>query len=506
VARLLASFSCSLSLPLLGCLIGCAPISISPLAPIASVEPEPEPVPEPALIEVAAFDTSAGTSEDLSIDMGEAKKLPVGSSTSRDFTAVVDMAPTASRDAAGISLAGTTGAESAYTIDGANVNMSAGTLTVATLDDNLEHHSLSRLARHVGEIPELASRGGSAALTADRTVLHVVDRRGRPVSNAIIESVHGQRVSTLRTGTDGKAVLVPCWDLDVTKGKLDIHVAKDGIERDVELKIGDHSRTIVLPLDNDPTVRTLDLALVVDVTGSMGDELAWLQVELHHMIETVLAEHPAVDARLAVIAYRDQGDEFEVMRLDFTDDLGAIDQFLANLYANGGGDYPELMDAALAATHSLDWGRGDGAKVALLLADAPPHPDRIDDLLRASDGLRETGVSTYALAASGTDSQTELLMRSIAALSGAQYLSLTDDSGIGNPHAEPHVPEYTVETLESALLRILRTELAGKSAARAIVGERRKRAHTVWDLQHSLFDDAGQRELFGGPVMTRDLM
>lgn len=611
MTRRLAPFSLSL----LGCLVGCSAISISPQTPVAELAPEPafELASEPAPIEVMAFETSRGVSEyggvingtvrntmngepivdaivELScscldavrdrvtnargiysfvdlppghytirvltgeaniakvmelplgakfranfaldpkddevrvvevdalpipkgttsnairIGMEEAKKLPVGSSTARDFTAVVDMAPTATRDAAGLSLAGTTGAESAYVIDGANVNASAGTLTVATIDDNLERRSLADLAARLGEIPELASRGGSAALTDDRTVLHVVDRRGRPVSGATIESNSGQHRSTLRTGTDGKAVLVPEWDLDATQGKLMLHVGKGEVEHDVELKIGDRSKTIVLPIDHDPTVQTLDLALVIDVTGSMGDELTWLQVELHHMIEKVLAEHPKVDARLAIIAYRDHGDQFEVVHLDFTDDLGQVDQFLADLRADGGGDYPELMDAALAATDDLSWRQADGAKVALLLADAPPHPDRIDDLLRASDGLRETGVSTYALAASGTDSQTELLMRSIAALSGAQYLSLTDDSGIGNAHAEPHVAEYTVETLESALLRILRAELGGKSAAPAMIGERRRRAHTVWDLERSLFDDAGQRELFGGPAIVHELM
>jgi tetratricopeptide (TPR) repeat protein len=54
----------------------------------------------------------------MTIGMEEAKQLPVGSNASRDFTAVVDIAPSASRDAAGISLAGTTGAESVYTING----------------------------------------------------------------------------------------------------------------------------------------------------------------------------------------------------------------------------------------------------------------------------------------------------------------------------------------------------------------------------------------------------
>jgi hypothetical protein len=613
VARPLAP----LSLPLLGCLVACAPISISPATPVADLVPDPVPifVPEPEPIEVVAFETidvgegvingtiknsnsgepianalvvltctclSAGqerftndrgiysfrdlppgeytiqvlagkadsskithlpaaaklranfainpqqdetrvivvdaaplpygtTSTGVRIDMEEAKKLPVGSSTSRDFTAVVDVAPTASRDSAGISLAGTTGAESHYIIDAAHIidaadaQASAGTLTVATIDDNRERRSLAELAGQLDELSDLRERGGYAALTGDRTVIRVVDRKGRPIVDAIVRAEFGQSHVTLRTGTDGKAALVPHWDLGVERGKVEVQVDKGGVEREVELKVGDESETIELPMDHDPLVTSLDLALVIDVTGSMGDELTWLQVELHHVIDTVLASRRGLDARFAIIAYRDQGDEFELKTLDFTGDLAKVDEFLGRLQASGGGDYPELMDDALAAAGKLAWREG-GAKVTLLLADAPPHAHRVGKLMVASDDLRETGVSTYAIAASGTDSQTELLMRSIAALSAAQYLSLTDDSGVGNPHADPHVPEFTVETLESALLRILEAELDAESAAAPPVGKRRKPGHTVWDLEHSLFDDGGQSELFGGPVIIQDLM
>ena len=55
------------------------------------------------------------------IDMSKAKDIPVGG-TSRDFTAVVDMSPTAARDSGGIRLGGTASDESKYAVDGANVN------------------------------------------------------------------------------------------------------------------------------------------------------------------------------------------------------------------------------------------------------------------------------------------------------------------------------------------------------------------------------------------------
>ncbi|MEZ4451148.1 MAG: TonB-dependent receptor [Nannocystaceae bacterium] len=68
----------------------------------------------------------------------QTRKIPVGG-TSRDFTAVVDLSPTASRDAAGIRLAGTTGAESKYVVDGANVNSpSFGTVGASIVQEFVE--------------------------------------------------------------------------------------------------------------------------------------------------------------------------------------------------------------------------------------------------------------------------------------------------------------------------------------------------------------------------------
>ncbi|NJK33422.1 MAG: carboxypeptidase-like regulatory domain-containing protein [Deltaproteobacteria bacterium] len=51
---------------------------------------------------------SNNTATGVRVDMTQAQNIPVGNSTSRDFTAVVDIAPTASQTAGGISLAGTT--------------------------------------------------------------------------------------------------------------------------------------------------------------------------------------------------------------------------------------------------------------------------------------------------------------------------------------------------------------------------------------------------------------
>lgn len=97
--------------------------------------------------------------EDRSISVEEAKNLPVGSSTSRDFTAVIDVAPTAQSDSAGISLAGTTGSESKYTVEGVNTSPRFGTVGSAALRRTTELPSVERTGLRVRGF---ASRGDVA--------------------------------------------------------------------------------------------------------------------------------------------------------------------------------------------------------------------------------------------------------------------------------------------------------------------------------------------------------
>jgi Ca-activated chloride channel family protein len=63
-----------------------------------AVNPQAEELIE-IVVEAAPVATNPAAS--ITIGMEELKQLPVGSNTSRDFTAVVDLAPTATRDAAG---------------------------------------------------------------------------------------------------------------------------------------------------------------------------------------------------------------------------------------------------------------------------------------------------------------------------------------------------------------------------------------------------------------------
>jgi hypothetical protein len=56
----------------------------------------------------------------------------------------------------------------------------------------------------------------------------------------------------------------------------------------------------------------------------------------------------------------------------FTTSVEVIKQNLSTLYASGGGDGPEAVTAALKAACDLEW-RQSATRLAVLIADAPPH-------------------------------------------------------------------------------------------------------------------------------------
>jgi hypothetical protein len=207
----------------------------------------------------------------------------------------------------------------------------------------------------------------------------------------------------------------------------------------------------------------LDISLVIDTTGSMGDEINYLQTELDSIAQTIEDRYPNAEQRWSLIVYRDAGDEYVTRAFDFTSDLAALRANLQAQSAGGGGDFPEAPDAALAAMDELDWRSGDdAARLVFWIADAPHHAENAEAMADAIRSASALDVHVYPVASSGIDDFTELTMRSAAQLTGGRYLFLTDDSGVGGEHKEPNLPCYFVTRLDQALLRMVDIELSGE--------------------------------------------
>lgn len=295
-----------------------------------------------------------------------------------------------------------------------------------------------------------------------------VTSNGRAVTDAQVQ-IKGQKKGPLweaRTNTEGRAYLfVNLFDRD-----------NDNNEREnqftVEVKAGQQSKTFnavsipgqgTLKLDLGPGAEELsnkvDVMFVVDTTGSMEDELNYLEAELKDVITRVGEQHAnQLDVRVSTNFYRDNYDDYVVKPYAFTRDIDkAVDQ-IAKQKAQGGGDYPEAVEQALRdAVQEHDWSEEARARLLFLVLDAPPHTNSqiIDELHDLIEEAASLGIRIIPVASSGVDVETEYLMRFFAVATGGTYLFLTDDSGIGGDHLEPAAGEYEVKLLNDLLVEVI---------------------------------------------------
>ena len=207
-------------------------------------------------------------------------------------------------------------------------------------------------------------------------------------------------------------------------------------------------------------VKQLDLMLMIDTTGSMGDELRYLQTELEDVIARVAEAGEALSIHVSVNFYRDEDDEYVVRNFEFTGDIASAVSKLKAQDANGGGDYPEAVHKALDSIVNQHQWRKDAVKLCFFVLDAPPHSEQeiqgINAQMRSTVAdAAKAGIRIIPVASSGVNTDTEFLLRSWALMTGGTYTFLTDHSGIGNDHLEPTIGQYQVEALNECLIRLI---------------------------------------------------
>lgn len=336
----------------------------------------------------------------------------------------------------------------------------AGLLTAGDHDDLLNP---ALYARYVARFLDRMQIGGVPRLDTARTLtVAVEDTSGRPVPFAPVRITCADGNSlVLRTLADGTAVFFP--SLDRLGERVRLSVDRSGQEaRDVVLHDapGAQRQTVTYSHSTRP-VRKFDLLLAIDTTGSMGDEMAYLKAELQSVLGALKRSHPGLDIRLGLVAYKDEGDVYVTRTYPFTSSLMAMQGNLATHEADGGGDYPEAMDQALIRAVGLDW-REDAVKSLLLVADAPPHDRNVARTWAAAEAARGKRIQIVPVAASGVADTAEYVMRAMAAATQSRYIFLTDDSGIGNPHAPPAVACHIVTRLDTMVRRVLDSQISGR--------------------------------------------
>ncbi|MCX4241362.1 vWA domain-containing protein [Paraliomyxa miuraensis] len=270
----------------------------------------------------------------------------------------------------------------------------------------------------------------------------------------VLEDDHGNRLWQARTDNHGRAEL---YLQPGQSGRLSVRTPDGRTLATRRVHAGEQHELRVG--EDVPVAAALDLMFVVDTTGSMGDELHYLQTELTDIVGRVRRDSAqALQVRTSVNFFRDEGDDYVVRSYPFTSELSETMQQLRAEHASGGGDYPEALDAALSdAVEQHQWSESAVARIVFVVTDAPPHDgfavgQRLQRVAAAAAGK---GIRIVPIASSGIDKPTEFVLRHLAVSTGGTYVFLTDHSGIGNAHIEPTVGPHTVQPLGDLIVDII---------------------------------------------------
>lgn len=277
-----------------------------------------------------------------------------------------------------------------------------------------------------------------------------------------LKDAQGNLMAEARTNQAGAADFFLNLDGQSRSGDYQVMVPGMGlILTDVKSQQGQF-RAYTLNREAEPQIapNQVDVMLSIDTTGSMGDELEYLKIELKNVLERVQRNQAQLNLRVSTNFYRDQGDEYVVKPFPFSTDFNQVQSQLQTQRAGGGGDFPEAVNAALDdAINQHQWSSSARARLLFLVLDAPPH--RSESNLRQLKELLKTatrqGIRIVPIASSGVDKETEFLMRTLAISTGGEYVFLTDDSGVGTAqgHIEPTIGAHKVEKLNDLMVNLV---------------------------------------------------
>ncbi len=305
----------------------------------------------------------------------------------------------------------------------------------------------------------------------NRIMVTVLNQEGSPVENARVNLLDSAQEVIWEATSDNNGiayVFFHVWNNNQIPSSLSISkngsfTSADLVFTTVNSEQNSNNQTktqsyqdATVTINDDPSTRSLDLMFVFDTTGSMSDELSYLQTEFEDIAKKVSDQN----TRYSVNFYRDEGDEYVIRSNEFASDIEVVLTQLKQEAADGGGDYPEAVDQALNdAIYDHAWNL-ESVKLLFLILDAPPHSQdaQVNDSLRKSVAeAAKQGIRIIPVASSGVDKDTETFLRTIAILTGGTYTFLTDHSGIGNSHLEPTIGDYEVENLNDCIVRIIKT-------------------------------------------------
>jgi Mg-chelatase subunit ChlD len=337
-------------------------------------------------------------------------------------------------------------------------------------DDNANFREFSRWLQK-----ENKTSTAKLDLSVRRFVV-VRDAAGKPVPSCPVTVSDGKKASvTITTTSTGRALLFPRAEgLRSDALVATANCQETSVTASFQAKPGDGVVDLVLPKARAlPAAQTIDIAFVLDTTGSMSEEINALRGTLENVAASLGTI--GVKPRVALVEYKDRGDAYVTRMHQMTTDVAGLQGRIAALSASGGGDTPEHVNEALrVAVRNLKWKPESIARLVFLIGDAPPHLDYAQDegyegaMKEAAHG----GLQIFGIAASGMDDLGQVVFRQLAQYTGGTHMFVLrggagpQSTGGGDPKTScgGTRADYSSGNLDALILGKVRAAIAAKDA------------------------------------------
>ena len=312
--------------------------------------------------------------------------------------------------------------------------------------------------------------------------LKILDRNNKAIPNADVKiRANNKTYQTGRSYADGSFFIYP----------LQVNIDANTFEAEIEyqnqnknLKIDRNGPRLleeILNIDRESYQSIpIDLLFILDVTGSMGEELERLKtsIEIINLNIAALNIEPAI--RFGLVSYRDQDDDFITKLIPFTSDLQEFQKDFNKLSAKGGGDDPEDLQSALKdALQKMDW-NDSGIRLGFIITDAATHMDYDQKYtyVNAAEEAKEKGIKIFSVGTGGLDISGEYILRQISQYTYGKYIFLTygeeAESEGGKPGSVSHHTgsNFQTDKLEAIIIRFAKEELSHLSDMEIVEDER----------------------------------
>jgi hypothetical protein len=326
----------------------------------------------------------------------------------------------------------------------------------------------------------LATEKGRGATSIDVSVRRFVvvrDAAGKPVPSCNVEvrDTLGKTITFTTTST-GRALVFPRAegfrgdDLTATANCQGAKVAQS-----FRAAAGDGIVDLSLPGSRVlPDAQTIDVAFILDTTGSMTEEINAMRDTLEKVASSLGTI--GVRPRVGLVEYKDRGDAFVTRTHQMTTDVAGLQARIAALQATGGGDTPEHVNEAVrVAVRTLKFKPESIARLVFLIGDAPPHLDYSNDegYVKAMQEANHAGIQFFSIAASGMDELGQVVFRQLAQYTGGTHMFVLrggagpQSTGGGDPRSScggTHT-DYTSGNLDALILSKVRGAIASKDVS-----------------------------------------